>query len=111
MQRITAPSVRHGIYAPPFATFGDVRLLVELAQAAEEDGWDGFFLWDHILYESAVPLVDAWVALAAIARPSLWLDQIPQVGGSQAPNRGTRSGGHEAAWWDPHPRDLRSTGT
>ncbi len=59
--------MRHAIYLPPFGPFGDVHALVELAVAAEDAGWDGFFLWDHIQYEAAVPLADAWVALSAIA--------------------------------------------
>jgi alkanesulfonate monooxygenase SsuD/methylene tetrahydromethanopterin reductase-like flavin-dependent oxidoreductase (luciferase family) len=59
--------VRHAVYVPPFATFGDVNLLVELAQSAEAAGWDGFYLWDHLLYQDDVPFVDAWIALAAIA--------------------------------------------
>jgi alkanesulfonate monooxygenase SsuD/methylene tetrahydromethanopterin reductase-like flavin-dependent oxidoreductase (luciferase family) len=59
--------VRHAIYLPPFGEFGDVHALVDLAVAAEEVGWDGFFLWDHIHYEAEVPLVDAWIALSAIA--------------------------------------------
>jgi len=59
--------VRHAVYVPPFATFGDVNLLVDLAGEAEQAGWDGFFLWDHLLYQDDVPFVDAWIALAAIA--------------------------------------------
>jgi alkanesulfonate monooxygenase SsuD/methylene tetrahydromethanopterin reductase-like flavin-dependent oxidoreductase (luciferase family) len=59
--------VRHAINLPPFAAFGDVHALVELAVSAEEAGWDGFFLWDHVLYADDVPLVDAWIALTAIA--------------------------------------------
>ena len=59
--------MHRAIYLPPFGAFGDVHALVELAIAAEEAGWDGFFLWDHLLYEADVPLVDAWVALSAIA--------------------------------------------
>jgi alkanesulfonate monooxygenase SsuD/methylene tetrahydromethanopterin reductase-like flavin-dependent oxidoreductase (luciferase family) len=59
--------VRYAIYAPPFATFGDVNLLVDLARDAEAAGWDGFFLWDHILFEEDVPFADAWIALAGIA--------------------------------------------
>jgi len=55
------------VYVPPFGTFGDVMVLVDLARAAEEAGWDGFFLWDHLLYQHDVPFVDAWIALAAIA--------------------------------------------
>lgn len=59
--------MQHAIYLPPFGAFGDVHALVELAVAAEEAGWDGFFLWDHIQYEEPLPLADAWVALSAIA--------------------------------------------
>ena len=59
--------MKRGIYLPGFASFGDVNLLVELAQAAEENGWEGFFIWDHIRYERPVPMVDAYVACAAIA--------------------------------------------
>jgi alkanesulfonate monooxygenase SsuD/methylene tetrahydromethanopterin reductase-like flavin-dependent oxidoreductase (luciferase family) len=61
------PAVQHALYVPPFATFGDVNVLVELAQSAEQAGWDGFYLWDHLLYQDDVPFVDAWIALAAIA--------------------------------------------
>src|SRR4051794_688491 len=59
--------MRHALYAPPFGTFGDAALLVELARSAEDSGWDGFFLWDHLLYEADVPFVDAWIALTAMA--------------------------------------------
>jgi alkanesulfonate monooxygenase SsuD/methylene tetrahydromethanopterin reductase-like flavin-dependent oxidoreductase (luciferase family) len=59
--------VKHAVYVPPFATFGDVNLLVDLAQSAEAAGWDGFYLWDHLIYQDDVPFVDAWIALAAIA--------------------------------------------
>ena len=59
--------MKRGVYLPGFASFGDVNLLVELAQSAEAAGWDGFFLWDHVRYERPVPMVDAWVACAAIA--------------------------------------------
>ena len=55
------------MYVPPFGSFGDVHALVDLAVSAEESGWDGFFLWDHVLYEKDVPFVDAWMTLAAIA--------------------------------------------
>lgn len=60
-------AVRHAIYLPPIGSFGDVHSLIDLAVAAEDGGWDGFFLWDHIQYEAPVPLADAWVALSAIA--------------------------------------------
>lgn len=59
--------MHHAIYLPPIGAFGDARVLVDLAAAAEEAGWDGFFLWDHIQYETLLPLADAWVSLSAIA--------------------------------------------
>ena len=61
-------SAKRGIFLPPFDELVDPRTLVELAQAAEERGWDGFFLWDHIAYRAPVrALADPWIALAAIA--------------------------------------------
>jgi len=59
--------MKYALYVPPFASFGDVHYLVELATTAEAAGWDGMFLWDHILFEEDVPFVDAWITLAAIA--------------------------------------------
>ena len=59
--------MRHGIFLPPFGPFGDPAVLVELAVAAEGTGWDGFFLWDHLMHRVDGPYVDAWIALAAIA--------------------------------------------
>ena len=61
-------SAKRGVFLPPFDELFDPRTLVELAQAAEERGWDGFFLWDHIAYRAPVrALADPWIALAAIA--------------------------------------------
>src|SRR5258708_16547253 len=51
--------------------FGEVaapRVAARLAARAEERGWDGFFVWDHIAYRAPVRAVaDPWVALAAVA--------------------------------------------
>jgi probable F420-dependent oxidoreductase len=43
--------------------------LVRLARAAEAAGWYGFFIWDVFGGDSAAPtpVVDPWIALAAIA--------------------------------------------
>ncbi len=60
--------MKRGIFLAPFDEVVDPRLLAELAASAEDAGWDGFFLWDHILYRPPVrALADPWVALAAIA--------------------------------------------
>jgi alkanesulfonate monooxygenase SsuD/methylene tetrahydromethanopterin reductase-like flavin-dependent oxidoreductase (luciferase family) len=60
--------VKHAIDVPPFGELADPRVLAELAVAAEERGWDGFFVWDHIVYRAPVRAVaDPWVSLAAVA--------------------------------------------
>jgi alkanesulfonate monooxygenase SsuD/methylene tetrahydromethanopterin reductase-like flavin-dependent oxidoreductase (luciferase family) len=58
--------MRFGLYAPNFGVTGDVRLLVELAERADAAGWDGFFLWDHLVSNHR-PHVDPWVVLGAVA--------------------------------------------
>ncbi len=61
-------SVKRAIDVPPFGELADPRALAGLAAAAEEQGWDGFFVWDHIVYRAPVRSVaDPWVALAAVA--------------------------------------------
>jgi alkanesulfonate monooxygenase SsuD/methylene tetrahydromethanopterin reductase-like flavin-dependent oxidoreductase (luciferase family) len=60
--------VRFAIDVPPFGELSDPRVLAGLAAAAEERGWDGFFVWDHVVYRAPVRAVaDPWVALAAVA--------------------------------------------
>ncbi|MFI5316205.1 MAG: LLM class flavin-dependent oxidoreductase [Myxococcota bacterium] len=59
--------MKHGLYLPNFGAFGEPRVLVELSALAERAGWDGFFLWDHIARPGSPPVVDPWIALAAIA--------------------------------------------
>jgi alkanesulfonate monooxygenase SsuD/methylene tetrahydromethanopterin reductase-like flavin-dependent oxidoreductase (luciferase family) len=61
-------TVERGIFVAPFDELVEPAVLTELAQAAEELGWDGFFLWDHIKHLPPVRAVaDPWVSLAAIA--------------------------------------------
>src|SRR5689334_9035085 len=61
--------MQYGISVPNFGAYFDPRVLAALARDAEQAGWDGFFRWDHMLgcYPGPVPVVDPWVALAAIA--------------------------------------------
>ncbi len=59
--------MQFGVYVPNFGDYADVGLLGEMAQLAEASGWDGFFLWDHVALPWAVPCVDAWIALTAVA--------------------------------------------
>ena len=44
--------------------------LIELGVAAEEAGFDGFFLWDHIVFsnrDDGPPIIDPWLVLAVVA--------------------------------------------
>jgi alkanesulfonate monooxygenase SsuD/methylene tetrahydromethanopterin reductase-like flavin-dependent oxidoreductase (luciferase family) len=61
--------MKFGLSVPNLGAFGDAGVLSALARDAETSGWDGFFVWDHILFrlEEAVPMVEPWTVLAAIA--------------------------------------------
>ena len=59
---------KRGIFVAPFDELVDPNTLAGLAASAEEHGWDGFFVWDHVRYRAPVQAVaDPWVALAAVA--------------------------------------------
>ena len=61
-------TVKRGIFVAPFDELVDPRVVARLAARAEERGWDGFFVWDHIRYSAPTRAVaDPWVALTAIA--------------------------------------------
>jgi len=55
------------IYSATFGSLADPGLLVDLAARAEAAGWDGFFLYDHLVVGGA-PTADPWTTLGAIAR-------------------------------------------
>jgi alkanesulfonate monooxygenase SsuD/methylene tetrahydromethanopterin reductase-like flavin-dependent oxidoreductase (luciferase family) len=55
------------IDTPNFGDFADAQVLADLAREAEQAGWDGFFLWDHIGAGWEVPIGDPWVQMAAMA--------------------------------------------
>ena len=68
MSDLSHSGVRRGLFLAPFDELADPRVLVDLAVRAESRGWDGMFVWDHIVYRAPVKAVaDPWVALSAIA--------------------------------------------
>jgi alkanesulfonate monooxygenase SsuD/methylene tetrahydromethanopterin reductase-like flavin-dependent oxidoreductase (luciferase family) len=73
--------VKHALYLPPFAELADPRVLRDLAAAAEESGWEGFFLWDHVLRppDEVDEIADVWVSLAAVAAATTTLRLGPMV--------------------------------
>ena len=58
--------MQYGLSVPNFGEFFWPRRRAQFAAQAEEAGWDGLFLWDHVL-AWPTPMVDTWVALTAIA--------------------------------------------
>jgi alkanesulfonate monooxygenase SsuD/methylene tetrahydromethanopterin reductase-like flavin-dependent oxidoreductase (luciferase family) len=59
--------VHFGVFLPPFGEYADPHRVSALARIAEESGWDGFFLWDHMLARPGMAVADPWVTMAAIA--------------------------------------------
>jgi alkanesulfonate monooxygenase SsuD/methylene tetrahydromethanopterin reductase-like flavin-dependent oxidoreductase (luciferase family) len=59
--------VKRAIDVAPFGELADPRVLASLAVAAEENGWDGFFVWDHLMYREVRAVGDPWISLAAVA--------------------------------------------
>lgn len=56
-----------GVFLPPFAELAEPANVVEVARATEEAGWDGLFLWDHMLAVPGMAVADAWIAASAVA--------------------------------------------
>jgi alkanesulfonate monooxygenase SsuD/methylene tetrahydromethanopterin reductase-like flavin-dependent oxidoreductase (luciferase family) len=60
--------MRSGLFLPLFDPLADPAVVARLAGEAEEAGWDGFFVWDHVRWREPVAAVgDTQVTLAAIA--------------------------------------------
>jgi alkanesulfonate monooxygenase SsuD/methylene tetrahydromethanopterin reductase-like flavin-dependent oxidoreductase (luciferase family) len=70
--------MRFALNVPNFGAFADVRAMAQLAHEAEEAGWDGFFIWDHI-GGWPVPTVDPWVTLSAMAMTTSRIRLGPMV--------------------------------
>lgn len=60
--------MRHAVFLPVFGELAEPRVVADLAAEAEARGWDGVFVWDHMLYRAPVTdVADPWVTLAAMA--------------------------------------------
>jgi alkanesulfonate monooxygenase SsuD/methylene tetrahydromethanopterin reductase-like flavin-dependent oxidoreductase (luciferase family) len=61
-------SARRAIFVAPFDELADAAVVADLATRAEDRGWDGFFVWDHVAYRAPVrAIADTWVTLTAVA--------------------------------------------
>src|ERR671919_3243374 len=60
--------MRFAVGLPNVKEYADPSLLVDLAVTAESAGWDGVFVWDHLLYREGAAAVNPWLTMAAIAQ-------------------------------------------
>ena len=62
--------MKHAVYLPTFYDFSDPEKMLEIAVAADQSGWDGVFLWDHLALndDGSLEILDATVMLGAIAQ-------------------------------------------
>lgn len=59
--------MKHGFFFAPFGELSNPLKTAEVAAQAEASGYDGIYLWDHILRPETTQVGEAWIALAAIA--------------------------------------------
>lgn len=59
--------MKHALYLPPFGELSHPSVVADLAAEAETHGWDGVFVWDHVLRTPGLEVADPWIALAAMA--------------------------------------------
>lgn len=90
--------MRFALNVPNFGQYGDARLLAGLAREAEESGWDGFFVWDHIAWEGEENYADPWISLSAIAVETSSIRIGPMV--NPLPRRRPWKVAHEATTLD-----------
>ena len=63
--------MRFSINIPNFGDFADAGTVATVAVAAEQAGWDGLFVWDHVVHDKKLrrgrPFGDPWMLLTAAA--------------------------------------------
>jgi alkanesulfonate monooxygenase SsuD/methylene tetrahydromethanopterin reductase-like flavin-dependent oxidoreductase (luciferase family) len=63
----TVAPMRWGLSISLSEELADPGLVAEVAVTAEQAGWDGVFVWDHLWNLTLAPFADPWVTLAAVA--------------------------------------------
>ena len=71
--------MKHALFVPNFGAFAEPQVFADLAGQAEAAGWDGLYIWDHILIEDGTPMCDPWVAMAAAATMTTSIRLGPMV--------------------------------
>jgi alkanesulfonate monooxygenase SsuD/methylene tetrahydromethanopterin reductase-like flavin-dependent oxidoreductase (luciferase family) len=72
--------LRSALWLPIFDDLAEPAVVARLAAEAEEAGWHGVFVWDHLRWRAPVRQVaDPWITLAAIATATESLRFGPMV--------------------------------
>ena len=64
---ILSKNINFGIYIANHGISAEPQDYIDLAIAAEENNWNGFFLWDHIHSNVKNDVLDPFTILSAIA--------------------------------------------
>ena len=61
--------MRYSVNVPNFGEFAAPEVFAEVARRAEEAGWDGLLVWDHVVGEKNLrwEIADPWILLTAAA--------------------------------------------
>jgi alkanesulfonate monooxygenase SsuD/methylene tetrahydromethanopterin reductase-like flavin-dependent oxidoreductase (luciferase family) len=79
-ERTGSAGIRSALWLPLFDELADPVAAARLAAEAEEAGWHGVFVWDHLHWRAPVSQVaDPWISLAAIATATEQLRLGPMV--------------------------------
>lgn len=71
--------MRQALFFPAFDALADPRVVAEVAARAEQAGWDGVFVWDHVLYDQVERISDCFTCLAAAAAATSRIAVGPMV--------------------------------
>jgi alkanesulfonate monooxygenase SsuD/methylene tetrahydromethanopterin reductase-like flavin-dependent oxidoreductase (luciferase family) len=72
--------LQSALWLPLFGDLADPVVVARLAAEAEEAGWHGMFVWDHLRWQAPVRQVaDPWITLAVVAAATERLRLGPMV--------------------------------
>jgi alkanesulfonate monooxygenase SsuD/methylene tetrahydromethanopterin reductase-like flavin-dependent oxidoreductase (luciferase family) len=72
--------MRSGLWFPLFDELADPATVARLGAEAEEAGWHGLFVWDHIRWRAPIrDVADPWITLTAVAAATEKIKLGPMV--------------------------------